>query len=201
MTRSISTLLAACATSLAAYAGVTFPIDGVVIDSSTNTPLPNAFVISKTTRYGADPVGGRTSCLHVAVVQADANGRFHINDAGPPGVGNIDRVVFGYKAGYQWHLDKSNRGDVVTMKPFSGTPTERLETFRTFHSLRTCGGGENLIDALRPLYVSIDKERSELANQVPAERNMRSFVQGLDDLSRTIEEERLFDSQKKDIKR
>jgi hypothetical protein len=190
MTRSISTLLASCATSVAACAGVNVPIDGVVIDTSTGKPLPNAFVISKTTLYGADPVGGRTSCLHVAAVQADANGRFHISDAGPPGVGNVDRVVFGYKAGYQWHLDPQDRANIVTMRPFSGTDDERITSLRIYYSLRSCGSTESAISALRPLYTAIDEEASRLnpkdSRNIPA----AGFLQTLRYLEEALERQR-----------
>ena len=179
MRRSIPTLLAACAISLAACAGINMPIDGVVIDTSNGKPLPRAFVISKTTLYGADPVGGRTSCLRVAVVEADANGRFHIEDAGPPGFGNVDRVVFSYKAGYQWHLDPQDRANIVTMRPFSGTDDERASSFRIYDSLRSCGPAEKLAAILLPLYVVIDEEASQLNPRNPRNIPAGGFRQTL----------------------
>lgn len=57
-----------------ACATINSAVEGVVVDTTTNHPIPGTFVIAQWIHHGSDPVGSRTEGPHLVVVQADGAG-------------------------------------------------------------------------------------------------------------------------------
>jgi hypothetical protein len=180
--------------SLSACASIDSPVDGIVIDTTTRKPIPGAFVIAQWVRHGsAAGVHSRTTCPHLEIVQADANGRYRI-----PGTkvarGNAERLIFSYKPGYEWVLqgERDNDERLMTMRPFTGTAKERFDSFRTYGSLRACAPWDShrdmleLVSKLLPLYRAIDEEASALTT-ADAPARPGAFERSLQGLERDIQ--------------
>jgi hypothetical protein len=167
-------------------------IDGVVVDTSTGKPLPGAFVIAQWTRKGSDGYGSRSSCPHLEVVQADAQGRYRIPEVPVDVTLGSERWVFGYLQGYANDLPASDDEKRVAMKAFKGTGGERRESFRTYSSLRDCSrwndfeGSMALIRKLRPLFNALDEE-SKVLRLTNTERNQPGrFARSLQELEESL---------------
>jgi hypothetical protein len=134
--------------------------EGIVVDSATGKGLSGAFVVSAWYARGADMVGSRTSCVDVAVVQADAGGRYRLPPA-PVGLG-IEGEVFAYVPGYE--ADRTGRYDEtrIAQRAFKGSGEARIKGLEKFGYLRSCGPGSEMPSKLRSLYQAIDQEVNKL---------------------------------------
>jgi hypothetical protein len=171
--------------ALTSCASISTPIDGVVIDATTNKPIPGAFVIAQWVHYGSDGVGSRTSCPHLEVVQADAGGRYRIPE-GPFFGFSVEQHVFPYKAGYERVWQDPYDPKLMTMRPFTGTGDARVSSYRTYSSLRACGKTEDTIRKLRPLYVALDHEAESLVVKNARGNPPGRFVRALQDLEEAM---------------
>lgn len=172
--------LAALLSPLVTFASINSPVDGVVIDESTGKPIAGAFVIAQWVRYGSDGFGSRTSCPHLEVVQSDDQGRYRIPKASVWGLG-LTRMVFSYKAGYEWFVKGREPDDrVMSMQPFSGNGDQRLESYRTFGSLQGCGAVTDYAPKLAPLYRSIAIEARSLSVRPSQSQKLQRYIEFLE---------------------
>jgi hypothetical protein len=156
-------------------------IDGVVVDTSTGKPLRGAFVIAQWTRKGSDGYGSRSSCPHLEVVQADAQGRYRIPEVSVDVTHGSDRWVFGYLQGYANDLPASDDEKRVAMKPFKGTADERLTSYRTYGYLGVCVAPEQRLQKLKPLFQAIDEESKTLVTRGGKTSDSLGYVQSLEE--------------------
>jgi hypothetical protein len=173
------------------------PIDGVVTDTSTGKPIPGVFVIAQWVHHGSDVVGSRTGCPRVVIVQTDAAGRYRIPEADLPPLSSIDRAVFTYRQGYQRDYGVAMDEKVIALKPFTGTTGERIDSFRSYGSLMTCGRRDEIVAILRPLYVAIDEELQALAVPENSRVRARTYTRMLEQMAEALATERKFDEGRK----
>lgn len=180
----------------AACSSISLPIDGVVLEEKTNKPIPGVFVIAQWRHYGSDGYGSRTSCPHLEIVTTDENGRYRIPAVLSTAIANTQPVVFDYKAGYEWAGDnRQSDADVVAarkkrfMRVFAGTGDERVDSYRTYSSLRSCASGtpEEKLRKLTPLFLAIDQEAKTLVISPSNENERRGFKGALEDMKQYVE--------------
>lgn len=148
--------------AVAACATINAPVEGVVIDTTTNRPISGAFVIAQWVHHGSDPVGSRTACPQIIVVQADIAGRYRIPSSDLPSLPGLERLIFTYVPKYQRDLAVPFDERQIAMKPFKGNGDERLTSFNTYDALRSCGRAKDISNTLRPIYAAIDEEIKSL---------------------------------------
>jgi hypothetical protein len=182
---------------LIASCGPYLPLEGVVIDTSTAKPIPDAFVISEWTTHGGDGVGSRTGCAKVDIVKSDSQGRYRFAGGFTSVLYGDDRSVFAYKAGYQRDGSKPFDDKLVSMKPFKGTGDERAQLLSGFGSLKTCGPSDDIVRILTPLYGALDEESATLVVTPHPIFRPGGFMFSLRRHERAIETERAFHEERK----
>lgn len=185
--RMLAAALSACiGLSMSSCATYNFPLEGTVTDSSTGKPLAGAFVVAKWIRYGSTPYGARTTCPGLEVVQADANGRYRIPEGKVYLSTEVVRNVFPYFPGYETDYAADRSDSRLVMKPYSGTVASRVESFRTYGSLRTCIHYQAQIEKLRPLYRAIDIELEDLSRRGPIALPLGTYMRSLEHMEEAI---------------
>jgi hypothetical protein len=102
-------------------------------------------------------------------------GRFRIPEAPASMIGDIKRSITGYKAGFGWDYSKPEQEGRVAMRPFVGTPKERLDGFRYYSSLLSCAPQSDITQRLLPLYRALDEEIATLPKSDVGSMQSRSF--------------------------
>lgn len=185
----VAPLIASCGPYLA--------LEGVVIDTSTGKPIPDAFVISQWTTRGGDGVGSRTGCPKVVIVKSDSQGRYRFSGGFTSVLYGDYRSVFAYKAGYTRDPSRPFDDKLVPMKPFQGTGDERARLLSGFGSLQTCGPSDDIVRILTPLYGALDEESATLVVTPHPIFRPGGFMFGLRQREEAIESERAFDEEQK----
>ena len=165
--------------AVAACAGVNTPIDGTVVDTTEDRPIPGAFVIAQWVHHGSDSVGSRTGCQEIIVAQSDSTGRYRIPSADLPALPGLERIVLVYVPKYQRDYAFPFDEGRIAMKPFNGKGDERLASFNTYDALRSCGRAMDISKTLRPVYAAIDEEIKSLVINDPRKIPRAGFVERL----------------------
>jgi hypothetical protein len=155
------------------------PIDGVVLDQATQRPLAGAIVVAQWQGntsgnwhdLGSWFVESHSLCYHVATAVSDGEGRFHIpaweSSRQEKGfhfnIGSHGRwlAVYAYKPGYDYDVSEDNR--IIQLKPFKGTPRERMDNLSRAAGGMSCGLGGESEKSLRIFYRALYEEGKPLA--------------------------------------
>ena len=172
---------AALALVLALASGCTLMLsgsamDGRVVDSETGAPIPGALVIVEWKGDIGGPVQSSQVCFHLEVVRTDEEGRYHVPawhrrpaadwEGGFFGVRNVEVRTRTYKAGYLAAVGSSDT-DVLRIKPFNGSGTERIAYLR-YTGTPGCGREDGSLPNELALWTDICSEtKGLLRNQGP----------------------------------
>jgi len=112
------------------------PVDGVVLDATTQQPIANAMVVIKW--HGVLPTihSNSVPCYHVELAATDAIGRYHINRWRFETKGHAEWIAqvnetgpivpVAYKPGYVMPLRRQDDPKRVLLEPFEGKTQDRL---------------------------------------------------------------------------
>jgi hypothetical protein len=171
------------------------PIEGRIVDARDGKPIANAFVFVRWRYHGsAAGVHSLSSCPYLEVTRSDANGRYSFPKAPRANSENFYRSVSAYVPGFEHDFTKrykppfnypdaeaEDRFDEsnVFMKSFEGDGDLRVESFRQFHSLMSCGKREERFEKLAPMYQAIDAEYAMLHVEKKQNKWRYSMIQDL----------------------
>ena|SRR5260221_13274990 len=156
---TLSIVVASCAAADQA-------LEGRVLNHESGAPVSGAFVIAEWTHAGSDPVGSRTTCLHVEIVRSDEAGRYHV----PLGRWGAEPAVSIYKSGFKEYFTKKRLTDaeaaarrrLLELIPLgTDSVAKRKDDFEYYGTLRSCGSSD-IGATLTPLYQALDEEAAVL---------------------------------------
>ena len=147
-------------------------IEGRILESGSNKPIPGAIVIVRWQGSYSQIVDTQTVCYHVETATTDEQGRYRTpawkpENLGPhftPGPYLIDAYKAGYERDWPLGFDRSEefRKNTYYLKPFRGTPEERIANLAQFGGMQ-CGKYEGYAPKLLLLYKSIYEEADKIA--------------------------------------
>lgn len=144
-----------------------FGLEGIIIDRSTERPLPAVYVVGAWDVSISLIVEARTRCAKLELVQTDARGRFRLPDHAT----NVVRAllvsetlyVWYYKPGYRWVSGDEWKGEKILMEPDTRTPLEHIGDARDVMARADCGADEQSKKNRLRLYQSMYDEAARIA--------------------------------------
>jgi hypothetical protein len=131
---ALSLLLAACTMKKSVLTGG--PVDGVVVDATTQQPIAGAMVLVKWRGVLPTIHSNSVPCYHAELATTDAQGRYHINSWRVETKGHVEWMAHisqtgpvepvAYKAGYRMSARQQEDTMGVLMDPVRGTTLQRL---------------------------------------------------------------------------
>jgi hypothetical protein len=153
-------------------------VDGVVIDATTQQPIPGAMVLLKWRGVLPTSHSNSVPCYHAELATTDAQGRYHTNAWRVETKGHVEWLGYvspseppepvAYKPGYVMPARYQSDPRRVLLDPFRGTTLDRLEylTGKFYLYEATCDAD---IKTPIPIYQAAYEEGGKIA-QTPAER-------------------------------
>lgn len=157
------------------------PIDGVVLDESTNKPIAGAFVAIKWKGDVSKIVESSTWCYHSATTQTDANGKYHIpfwtKGLSFDGFRTSNKVVYfnAFKPGYIGGGDISPKDDIILLRPFKGSKDEYFDHLDTLSIRSFCAKQLGIISF--PFFSAL---LNELKEKGPETAKQRMILENLE---------------------
>ena len=171
----------ACAPSLVGPSLTPAEFNRRVVDTSTGSGVPDAYVGLKWVHYEETYVHGRRgSCAHVEVVRSGPDGRYPL----PTWRGAAPGAIVPYKAGYTWTPDSvAMKNGLETMNPFSGSVAERFDQLERTLSPLNCSEEEskNFVSLLRAMHeeaTSIARTEAEVIRAERYQAHLESALYG-----------------------
>jgi len=122
------------------------PVSGKVIDETTGKTIEGAIVVIKWTGQ-VGLIHGTTICYFVETTKTNENGEYKVpnqeNNHKEIHMGNKRRTAFAYKEGYEWST--IHHDNIEYLKPFKGTPEERLNYLARVAQNARCNMAKSLI--------------------------------------------------------
>lgn len=155
------------------------PLAGMVLDADSGRPIPGAYVsyLWEGGTSGGGGHGGRTVCFHAAGTVTDQDGRFGVDpwsEWSTYQVSNTDPQALIYALGYEPTTVMLHEGPIVppvprvreryTLRPFSGSPNQRIERLFWGFANRTCSYGGGSQKTLYPMWRAMYFEVRGLAS-------------------------------------
>jgi hypothetical protein len=145
------------------------PIDGIVVDNETQTPLSGALVVGQWEGDRGGPVQSGTVLVHVETATSDKHGRFNMRAWNIPNAGdsmsrirNLRVIVWSYAPGYMVGIMTKTPPQTIPMTPFAGTRMERFQLLSRL-AIQTGGEYDNSIKNLTPLRLALSNEAHAIA--------------------------------------
>jgi len=163
--------LPACATDFVVSSPT---VEGRVIEQETRKPVADALVVVLWKGHAGH---SGTVCYRVETATSDAQGAYRIKAWEQPAPGGAPlsryRLPMAYKSGYEYIASDK---DTVYLKPFTGTPGERLNYLRRVSSASGCASAGESEKNLLPLRSALLEQARQLADKQTEQEEIEPFL-------------------------
>lgn len=157
------------------------PIDGQVLDESTDKPVADAIVVATWTGDHSNLfASGNSVCYHAETARTDVNGNYHIPAWSLPWrssemlMSTRPFVLQAYKAGYTWSKSHRELPGTVLIAPFAGTKDEYFD--HLVRAMTSCSGAGESEKNLYRLHSAVASDAKAMAETTEQKKRAESLA-------------------------